>query len=312
MNVLLGPAHLGNVNESFDAWLKFDERTVVGNVRHRALKSGTERILGIDVLPRIILQLLHAQADALRIRIDANDLHFDGVADSDDFGRVVDAAPGHVGDVEQAIDATEIDECAVIGNVLDHTVDDLTFGQTGHNVGALLGPGFLQHGPPRHNDVTAPAIHLQNLERLLLVHQWSDVADRADVDLAAGKKCNGAIEIDREAALDLGENDPGDFLAGLELLLQADPAFFATGLIATENGFANSVFNTLKINLNFVSDVQVGTLAGNSKFFQRDPALHFQADIDDGQILFDRNESCREPRYPRRQHRQPAFRPAWP
>jgi hypothetical protein len=65
------------------------------------LEAGADRILGLDAGPRIGLQLLHAEADALRLRVDAHDLHLDRVADVDDLARVVDAAPGHVGDVQQ-------------------------------------------------------------------------------------------------------------------------------------------------------------------------------------------------------------------
>ena len=72
---------------------------------------------------------------------------------------------------------------------------------------ALLGAGLFQDGAARHDDVAAAAIHLQNLERLLDVHQRGDVADRADVDLAARQEGHGAVEIDGEAALDLVEDD---------------------------------------------------------------------------------------------------------
>jgi hypothetical protein len=40
---------------------------------------------------------------------------------------MLDTLPGHVGDVQQAIDATQIDERAVIGEVLDDTLDLLAF-----------------------------------------------------------------------------------------------------------------------------------------------------------------------------------------
>ena len=105
MDVLLGPAHLGDVDQALDARLQLHEGAVVGDVGDRALEAGADRILGLDAGPRIGLQLLHAEADALRLRVDAHDLHLDGVADVDDLARMIDAAPGHVGDVQQAVDA---------------------------------------------------------------------------------------------------------------------------------------------------------------------------------------------------------------
>ena len=127
VDVLLGPAHLGDVDQAFDARLQLHEGAVVGDVRDGALEAGADRILGLDRRPRIGLQLLHAEADALRLRVDADDLHLHRVADVEDLGRMVDAAPGHVGDVQQAVDAAEVDEGAVVGDVLDETVDHLAF-----------------------------------------------------------------------------------------------------------------------------------------------------------------------------------------
>ena len=40
---------------------------------------------------------------------------------------MVDALPAHVGDVQQAVDAAEVDERAVVGDVLDHAFEDLAF-----------------------------------------------------------------------------------------------------------------------------------------------------------------------------------------
>ena len=168
MDVLLGPAHLGDVDQAFDARLQLHEGAVVGDVRDGALEAGADRILGLDAGPRIGLQLLHAEADALRLRVDADDLHLDRVADVDDLARVIDAAPGHVGDVQQAVDAAEVDEGAVVGDVLDEAVDHLALGQPGDDLGALLGARLFQDLAARDDDVAAAAVHLEDLEGLRL------------------------------------------------------------------------------------------------------------------------------------------------
>src|SRR4029079_9034493 len=53
MDILLGPAHLGDVDEALDARLQLHEGTVVGDVRNGALDAGADRILCLDRLPRI-------------------------------------------------------------------------------------------------------------------------------------------------------------------------------------------------------------------------------------------------------------------
>src|SRR5690606_2346213 len=143
---------------------------------------------------------------------DADDLHLDRLADRQDLGRMVDAAPRHVGDMQQAVDAAEIDERTVVGDVLDHAVDNLTLFEVLDDLGTLLGAAFLEDGAARHDDVAATAIHLEDLEGLRVVHERGDVADRTDVDLRTRQEGDGAVQIDGEAALDLVEDDAFDAL----------------------------------------------------------------------------------------------------
>ena len=168
MHVLLGPRHFGDVDQALDAGLELHERAVVGDVGDAALEARADRIFGLDALPRIVLQLLHAERDAVGLVVDLDDLDLHLLADVEHFGRVIDAPPRDVGDVQQAVDAAEIDERAVVGDVLDHAVDDLALFEVLHQLLALLGAGLFQHGAARHDDVAAAAIHLEDLERLRL------------------------------------------------------------------------------------------------------------------------------------------------
>src|SRR6185312_15259382 len=117
VHVLLGPRHLGDVDQAFDARLELDERAVVGDVGDTAVEAGVQRILRLDALPRIVQQLLHAERDAVRLVVDLDDLDLHGLTDGQHLGRVVDTPPGDVGDVQEAVDAAEVDERTVIGDV---------------------------------------------------------------------------------------------------------------------------------------------------------------------------------------------------
>ncbi len=55
--------------------------------------------------------------------VELQDLGGDFLASRHHFAWVTDAAPSHVGDVQQAIDAAQIDECTVLGDGLDHAMD---------------------------------------------------------------------------------------------------------------------------------------------------------------------------------------------
>ena len=132
----------------------------------RPLKRAPTGILGLDALPRIVEQLLHAERDAVGLVVDLDDLDLHLLADVEHLGRVIDAPPRDVGDVQQAVDAAEVHERAVVGDVLDHAVDDLALFEVLHQLLALLGAGLFQHGAAGDDDVAAAAIHLQDLERL--------------------------------------------------------------------------------------------------------------------------------------------------
>src|SRR6185437_10860236 len=289
MHVLLGPRHFRDVDQAFDARLQFDERAVVGDVGDAAGEARVERVLGLDALPRIVKQLLHAERDAVGFVVDLDDLDLDGLADGEHLGRVIDPAPGDIGDVEQAVDAAEVDERTVIGDVLDHAVDHLTLFEVLHQFLALLGAGFFQHGAARHHDVAAAAIHLEDLERLRVVHQRRDVADRADIDLRARQERHRAVEVDREAALDLVEDDAVDLLVVVEGLLEFAPAFLAARLVARQHGFAERILDTVKEHLDLVADLEIAFAAGPIEFAQRHAAFGLQADVDNGHVLFNRN-----------------------
>src|SRR6202042_753552 len=115
--------------------------------------------------------------------VDLDDLDLHGLADGQHFGRVIDPPPCDIGDVQQAVDAAEVDERTVIGDVLDDAVDDLTLFEVLHQLLALFGAGLFQNRTARHHDVAAAAIHLEYLERLRVVHQRRDVPDRTNIDL---------------------------------------------------------------------------------------------------------------------------------
>ena len=103
------------------------------------------RITPRDVLPRIRAELLEPEAHARALAVELEDAHVDLVADLDHFGGMLDALPGHVGDVQQAVDAAEIHKGAVVGEILDGALDHGAFLQVVHERAALGGEFLLDH-----------------------------------------------------------------------------------------------------------------------------------------------------------------------
>ena len=77
------------------------------------------------------------------------------LVDVDDLVGVADAAPAHVGDVQQAVDAAQIDEGAELGDVLDHALADLPRLDLGEQFLLHLVALVLEQPAARDDDVAA-------------------------------------------------------------------------------------------------------------------------------------------------------------
>ena len=107
-----------------------------------------------------------------------------------------------------------------------------------------------------------------------------------------GRKAIGAVEIDGEAALDLVEDHAFDALALGELLFELDPALFAAGLVARQDGFAQRVFDALDIDFDHVAHLEGAVLGLGAEFLQRDAAFDLQTDVDDDHVFFDGDDAA--------------------
>ena len=262
-HVLLGPAHLRDMHQPLDPGLELDEGAVVGDVGDPPLELVADQVFGLDAVPGIGLELLHAQRDALGLGVQADDLDLDGLIDVQHLGGMLDPAPRHVGDVEQAVDTAKVDEGAVIGDVLDHPVDDLALAQARDQLRTGLGAGFLEHGAARHHDVAAAPVHLENLKGLVGAQKGPDIAHRPHVDLASGQERHRAREVDREAALDAAKDDAGDPFVDGEGLFELCPGFLAARLVAADDRLAARVLHALEEDLDTVADHHLGSLSGD-------------------------------------------------
>jgi hypothetical protein len=225
---LLGPGHLGDVDEALDALLELHERAVVGEAHDLALDAHAHRVLQRGRRPGIGLELLVAQGDALAVAVELQDLDLDLVPDVQHFARVVDAAPGHVGDVEEPVDAAEVHEGAVFGDVLHRAHEDLALLEGLQGVALALGVLFLEDGLAREHDVAALLVDLDDAHAQLLALEGIQVAHGTEVHLRAGEECAHA-DVDGEAALDALDDAAHDHAALLIGALHVVPDLHLLG-----------------------------------------------------------------------------------
>jgi hypothetical protein len=238
----LAPRHLADVDQAFDARLELDEGAVVGQADDLAADAHARGEAIHHGGPRIGHQLLVAERDALGGLVVLQHHHVDLVVDLEELRRVADAAPRHVRDVEQAVDAAQIDERTVVGDVLDDAAEDLALGERLERGLLLLGVLLFEEDLAREDDVAALLVDLDDAHAELLPLQRIEVANGTHVDLAAGQERADA-DVHREAALD-PLDDAADYdLAFGKGALDLVPNLHLLGLLARQHdvAFASSV-----------------------------------------------------------------------
>ena len=221
-----GPRHLADVDQPLDARLEADEGTVGHDVHDLAAGLGPHRELLLDHVPRAGLLLLEPEGDLFFLVVDVEDHHLELVVDLDHLVRMADAAVAHVGDVQQPVDATQVDERAEVGDVLDDTLADLADLELLQQFLLELRPLVFDELAARNHDVPAGFVDLQDHALDLATDVVANVGGPADIDLAGGQEDMHA-DVDQQATLDLPHDGPGDhipFLAGGDDLFPvADP-----------------------------------------------------------------------------------------
>ena len=177
----LDPAKLGNVHEAFDAALDFDERAVRKELCDLTLDLLADRVFALDVFPRVVGHLLEAERYALFLAVHVEDDDIHGLADVKQLGRMVDAAPRHIGDMKESVHALEIHERTEVGEVLDRA-DDLVADLDGlEKCLALLGALGFDDFAAGEDDVLALVVDLDDFELVNVsnvfgeIFRWNDV-----------------------------------------------------------------------------------------------------------------------------------------
>src|SRR5262249_36584106 len=114
-------------------------------------------------------QLLIPQADALLVTVEFEHFDLDVLADFEQLVRILDSSPRHVRDVEQAVQAAEVDERAVFGDVLDLAFDDDPFLEILEGFVLLAVDHLFENSLARENDVATFLVDLEDADFNLFV-----------------------------------------------------------------------------------------------------------------------------------------------
>ena len=248
----LRPGHLGNVYQPLDAGLELDESAVIHDGDHFADNAVALVISLGHRLPGIVLQLLEAQRNAARLRVEVGYQNLQRLAYFHDLGRVVDAAPGEVRDVQQAVQAVQVDEGAEVGNVLNLALQNRSYLYGFQEALSLLFPFFQQQRLAGKDDIPPALVDFNNFHAEALADVRLEVAHRPQVQLG-GRKERLDADVDDETAADAVDYPTLDVAARFVNVAHLVPGAVEVGLLLREDDDAVLILLLLQVNIYPVS-----------------------------------------------------------
>ena len=234
-------------------------------------------------IPGVLGAILDAEGDLALLGVEGDDVHVEVIADGDDLGRVLDAAPAQLGDVNHAVHAADVDEHAVRGHGLDNAVIVLAdldaFPDGGLSSLTLL----VQHGLDGADDAAAGTVDLGHAELDLLLDHLAKVGVLGHTALRSGHEDAHALDRDDDAALvHFGHDafEDGLVLNGsLDVLPELDrvETFLGEGGVAFHVVDADDISFDLVADLDDILGLDIGVVA---QLGNRDVTRLLAADVD--------------------------------
>ena len=124
------PGHLRDMDQTFDAGLEFDKGAVISDAHHAAHHAAAGRVVLHRRQPGIGGELLDAERNAFLVLVELQNFERSPRSPTlSNFGRMRDTAIGDVADVQQSVNSAEVDEGAIVGEILDRSGDHRAFMQ---------------------------------------------------------------------------------------------------------------------------------------------------------------------------------------
>lgn len=197
--------------------------------------------------------------------------------------------PGQLGDVHEAVHATQVDERTEVDDRRDDTLADLTLVQVVQERGARLRLRLLEQRAAAQDDVVAVLVELEDLRFDLLAEVRREVADAAQLDERSREEATEA-DVDDESTLDDLDDRTGDDAVVLLDLLDVSPGTLVLCALLGEDQTAFLVLLLENEGLDQIADSDdlVGVdVVLDRELTRGDDTLGLVADIEEDLIAVD-------------------------
>ena len=272
------------MNQTFNARSNLNKCAVVVHHNHAARNLVAHLQIGIELVPRMRLQLLQAEGNALLLVVKVENHHIELLVRLNDVGGIAHAAPREVGDVNQAVHAAEVNKHTVAGDVLHSAFEHLTLLKLGNDFFLLLFEFGLDKCLVRNNHVAELLVDFHHLELHGLAHKHIVVANGAHIDLAAGQECLDAKHVNDHATFGAAFDETFDDLIVLKRLINAIPTLGCARLAVRQDELTLFVLLVFNKHFHSVAHLEVGVV---TEFVKGNDAVRLRTDVNHHLALVD-------------------------
>ncbi len=200
---------------------------------------------------------------------------------------MLDPFPGHVGNVQQSVNTAQIDERAVICQILHNTLDLLTFLQALQQSFTLDTVFFFQHRSPGDHNIVALRIKFDDLEFEFLTLQVISITLRTDIHQGTRQERSDVLNFHRKATFHATADRTGDDLLRRVHVLQQLPCLRALGFLSGQPGLSPAIVDSIHGDLNGIANGDVQLTFFVDKLGSWNDALCLQTRVDCDPVAVD-------------------------
>ncbi len=263
------------MDHTFHAFFQLDESAIFGHADHASAHDGADGIAVDNGFPGILGALFEAQADPFAdgIEVEHNDINL--VAHCHHLGRMLDAPPAHVCDMQESVDTTHVNKGTEISNIFNFTRNDAIDFNAFEKVLFFNFTLFFKQSSAADNNIATTTSQLDDFDFHLFADVAVQVACGTEGQLAGGHE---GIHTDIHFETTLDPACDGTFYNTVVVVyfLYMFPVFDAISFDLGKVGGTMIIFGRFNIKIKLRSE---NRLVFITKFFKIDHAFAFIADI---------------------------------
>src|SRR5471032_2152470 len=183
--------------------------------------------------------------------------------------------PSHISDVQQAINAAQINECTVVSEVLNDTFNFHAFLQVFQQLIALCAVLRLNYCTTGNNNVVAFLVQFDDFELKIFAFEMQRVANRTNVYQRTWQERTDTVQLNSETAFNFTVDNTGNSCR------------FFVSFFTGQQSFTEAVFDSVQRNINFVANLDFQFALCVFELFCRDCRLRFQTGVNQYDIFVD-------------------------